>query len=267
MIAVGMIGDMPSMMELIVRDVEQGVGCCLFDSEGSATEAIIARIPEHLLPRAFLLDPFDEEYCFGLNLFACDAKDSRQVANTVTYAVALFTSLLAAGEHPTLGVAMRDMVRAIALTLIANPGSTIAHVPRLLTNAPTRARLVGNVGDQEVRLYWETYTRLDPQERRATTRSLLSALRELLADSHIRHIVGQPRTTVDFPELLDSGGVLLVMLSPAHWQLSCVLCYVILGLFANAALGRRDAHKREEAERFRFYADGYTWNHFMQQQA
>lgn len=218
---------------------------------------------EHLLPRAFLLDPFDEEYCFGLNLFACDAKDSRQVANTVTYAVALFTSLLAAGEHPTLGVAMQDMVRAIALTLIANPGSTLAHVPRLLSNAPARERLVKNVGDPQARLYWEAYNRLATQEQRASTAFLFRTLRNLLADPLIRPIVGQPRTTVNFPELLDTGSVLLVKLSQAPWQLSCVLCYGILGLFVNAAMGRRHTLKQEEPERFHFYADSYTWNHFI----
>lgn len=95
---------------------------------------------------------------------------------------------------------------------------------------------------------------------------ILGKLQKLLADPRILHMVGQPKTTVNFAELLDTGSILLVKVSPEQWQLACVVCSGILGQFVNAAYARRNAQEQEEPERFRFYADGYTWQHIMQRQ-
>jgi hypothetical protein len=262
-----MIGETFFMVEDILRDVKQGVGMCLFDSEGSAIESIIDRLPEHVIPRVVLLEPLDdEEYVFGLNLFECDPNDSKQVANTVTYILALCTRLFVADEYPTLGPDMEDLLRNIALTMIANPGQTMQDIPHLLTNAAARQRLVQNVSDPRVRLHWDIYNQLDPLVQQAQKQFILSKLQKLLADPHIRLIVGQSKTTVDFSKLLDTGSILLVKLSQGHWQLACIVCYAILCKFVNAALARSNAQKQKEPESFRFYADGYIWQHLMLQQ-
>jgi hypothetical protein len=266
MLTKGMAGDLSLILELIFRDLAWGVGSCFFDSEGSATEAIIARIPEDALPRVFLLDPVEADYFFALNLFECDASDRKQVANTVTSVVQLFSKLVLAGENPSLGSSMEDLLRTVAHTMIANPGRTMADVPLLLTDATARDGWVRNVSDPRARLFWDTFNQVGSHEYQAAAQFLLGKVQKLLDDPYIRRMVGQARTTVDFSELLETGSLLLVKLPPAHWQLACIVCYGFVCQFLNAAYARRNSHKHEEPAPLRFYADGYTWRHLMLQQ-
>lgn len=266
MLVKGMTGDTPLMLKVIFRDIEQGVGVCFFDSEGEATKAILARVPEEVLPRVFLLDPVDEDFCFGLNLFECDASDGEQVANTVTTCVQLFSRLVTAGEYPSLSSPMEDLLRAVAHTMIANSGRTMRDIPLLLTDAMVRQRLVKNVGDPQSRLFWDAFHQLDPPEQQARTQLLVNSVLKLLENPFVRQIVGQVKTTVDFSELLETGSILLVRLPQAEWQLSCIVCYTILAQFVNAVYARRHAQKQAGPEPFRFYANGFTWQHLMLQQ-
>src|SRR5947207_13429094 len=59
------------LINLILQDIENGMGLCFFDTHGDAINDILARLPAGREKDVILLDPFDEEYAFGLNLFQC----------------------------------------------------------------------------------------------------------------------------------------------------------------------------------------------------
>jgi len=66
------IGITTQLVNLLLQDIEQGIGVCFFDPHGDAINDILARLPAGRENDVILLDPLDKDYTFGLNLFECD---------------------------------------------------------------------------------------------------------------------------------------------------------------------------------------------------
>jgi hypothetical protein len=61
---------------LILTDINQGLGVCLIEPHGDLTKTVLSCIPDRRLKDVVLLDLMDSEYPFGLNIFECrDATD------------------------------------------------------------------------------------------------------------------------------------------------------------------------------------------------
>src|SRR5579859_7794497 len=56
---------------LIVQDIEQGIGVCLLDPHGDLTQAVISRVPQEREKDILYLDLSDDTSPFGVNLFHC----------------------------------------------------------------------------------------------------------------------------------------------------------------------------------------------------
>src|SRR5437868_13151129 len=56
---------------LMIDDIKQGLGVMLLDPHGDLTNNVLARL-DRRLQDVILLDVTNEEYPFGLNLFACN---------------------------------------------------------------------------------------------------------------------------------------------------------------------------------------------------
>src|SRR5229473_2369340 len=84
------------LVNLVVQDIEQGMGVCFLDPHGDAINDILARLPSHREKDVILLDPFDKGYTFGLNLYQCDDPlDIESFSYTVDYVLQVFAKLFA----------------------------------------------------------------------------------------------------------------------------------------------------------------------------
>ena len=117
---------------LILQDIEQGLGVGLLDPHGDLTNAILAKMTKRL-DDVILLDITDKEYPFGLNLFECpDPTDSVEVQKIVDLVIHIFEKLFEVSRATPLTI---EYLRNCAHTLIANPGYTMADI-RLLKTTP-----------------------------------------------------------------------------------------------------------------------------------
>ena len=60
---------------------------------------------------------------------------------------------------------MAQFLRNCTHTLVANPGYTMADIPLLLQDEQVQKKLVANVTDPQVQLFWKTYNALRPSEQ------------------------------------------------------------------------------------------------------
>src|SRR5258706_16143591 len=56
---------------LVIQDIQQGLGVALLDPHGDLTQAVLSRIPDSREKDVIYLDIGDESYPFGVILFAC----------------------------------------------------------------------------------------------------------------------------------------------------------------------------------------------------
>src|SRR5258708_7988568 len=240
--------------QLIIQDIEAGMGCCLLDPYGDLTNSVINRIPEKRLDDVILFDPifFAElgEY-FGLNLFQCENMQSpAAVEHAVEQVVQIFSKVFGMSvETPRLN----QYVRNIAYTFVGTP-YTMAEIPNLLIEKPFRDRVTTSVASTSTRLFWKAFDSLRPGEQLDRSESTLDRIDSLISNSIIPNIVAQSQTTINFPEVMDTGKIMLVSLSAQYDSLTSLLGSIIIGQLLTASLSRAGTGKRRQ---FNLYADEY----------
>jgi len=254
MIGVNGTGKSTLLAHLIVQDIEQGLGVCLLDPHGDLTAQVLARVPENRVQDVVLLDLMDSRYPFGLNLFACpNAQDIEHVAFTAGFVMHVFEKVWGVGTETPL---LSQFLRNVTYTLISNPGMTFAEIPHLLVDETAREKLVGNVKNNQVRLFWQTYNRLRSTDQLERASGTLNKADAFLTQPIIANIVGQSKATVNFRTMMDTGKILLVQLTPRLEDISNLIGAVIIGQLLNAALSRKDIPE-EKRRQFNLYADEF----------
>src|SRR5437763_2233239 len=64
------------LKNLIFQDILNGHGVFFLDPHGDAIDDLLAKIPQHRAKDVYVLDPTDDTYAFGMNLFSCLNPDS-----------------------------------------------------------------------------------------------------------------------------------------------------------------------------------------------
>lgn len=244
------------LVNLMLQDIEQGMGLCFLDPHGDAINDILRRLPKARETDVILLDVMDTKYPFGLNLYECsDNQDIELVTRTTEQVLHIFEKLWGAeSKTPSWGPAMEDLLRNTALTLIANPGYTMDEIPLLLTDEEAREKIVGNVRSSQLRLFWQQFNKR--KDKNEYTASTLNKVRAFLSSAIVEHIVGQSHTTVDFRQIMDESKILLVKLPSRYEDITSLVGSVLIGQLLNAALSRVDLPESKRRQ-FNLYADEY----------
>ena len=244
------------LLNIALADIRAGDGLCVLDPHGDLITKLLLRIPSQRVVDVILFDPADVEFPFGLNLFECvDIDNPMQVDRVCSEAIGTFYKLFSESWGPH----MEDLLRNTALTLIENPGATMADIPRLLTDANYRAPFVSKLHNEDVRGFWEyTYNPQKGRDLLEYNRSTLNKVRRFLLNKVIRNIVGQPQSSIDLRRIMDEGKVLLVNLSKGRLgeDNSALLGSVLVGKILVAALSRANIPE-EERRAFHLIVDEY----------
>jgi hypothetical protein len=197
------VGKTTLIARLVLSDFDAGRGAVVIDPKGDLVEDLLARIPAGREHEVDLLDPLDEAPP-GLNVLDSPDRDLG-----VDQLVGIFSRVFERYWGPRTD----DILRAAVLTLsTASPSSTLADVPRLLTDRAWQRVLAAQVDDPVLGPFWEWYGELSDPLRAQATGPLLNKLRAFLLRRPVRAIVGQPTTTLDVPRALNESRLLLAKL-------------------------------------------------------
>jgi DNA polymerase III delta prime subunit len=196
------VGKSTLLARLALDDLAAGRGAVVVDPKGDLVEDLLARIPDGHEEQVDLLDPLDPAPP-GLNVL--EGEDADLVTDQL---VGIFRRVY----EQFWGPRTDDILRAALLTLLASgPGATLADVPRLLSDERFREQLLAELDDPVgLEPFWEWYEQLSEPMRAQATGPVLNKLRAFLLRRNVRAIVGQQKSTVDVPRVLDQGRLLLV---------------------------------------------------------
>jgi hypothetical protein len=197
------VGKSTLIARLVLADFQAGRGTVVIDPKGDLIEDLLARIPAGRENEVDLLDPLDAAPP-GLNVLDSPDRDLG-----VDQLVGIFRRVFERYWGPRTD----DILRAALLTLtMAAPGSTLADVPRLLTDRRWQASLAAQIKDPVLGPFWEWYGELSDPLRAQASGPLLNKLRAFLLRRPVRAIVGQSKTTLDIPRAINEGRLLLAKL-------------------------------------------------------
>jgi hypothetical protein len=196
------------LRNLILQHFVAGHGVGLIDPHGDLAEDLLNHLPPHRADHLVYFNPGDLDFPVGLNLLANVPPDERHlVASGI---VGAFKGIWRDSWGPRLEYILYNAVAA----LLDCQNTSLLGVNRLLTDERYRAWVVRQVQDPFIRDFWEhEFAGYDPRFQREAIAPIQNKLGQFLQSPVIRNILGQVRTKVSIPFVMDTGRLFLANLS------------------------------------------------------
>ncbi len=196
------------LRNLVIQHIILGHGVGLIDPHGDLAEEILNHIPPHRSDHLVYFNPGDLEFPVGLNILANVPPDGRHlVASGV---VAALKGIWRDSWGPRLEYILHNAVSA----LLDCKGETLLGVNRMLTDPRYREGVIGQIKDPFIKSFWtEEYAGYDPRFQREAIAPIQNKLGQFLLNPVIRNILGQVRTKVSIPFVMNNERLFIANLS------------------------------------------------------
>ncbi|MEV7757845.1 hypothetical protein AB0O16_07545 [Microbacterium sp. NPDC089180] len=199
------VGKSTVLLNLIAADVAANRSVVVIDAKRDLAMDVLTVIPEHRAGDVVVLDPSSADPV-GLNPFAGAGDDGPLIADRL---LAVFRSLFPSAFGPRTS----DAVHASLLLLSSQDGSTLADLPRLLTDDRFRRGYTATITDPSLAGFWAQYDALSDGARAAMVGPVLTRLRQFLLRPSIRAVLDQPKPRFDLRDLFTKPRILVVPLN------------------------------------------------------
>ncbi|MCK6576710.1 MAG: type IV secretion system DNA-binding domain-containing protein [Anaerolineae bacterium] len=211
------MGKSTLLQTLILQDIDAGRGVFLLDPHGDLCDDVLARIPSHRQDDVILLDPSDEEYPIGLNILQIEDEADRD--RVVSDFIGLLIRLYDPHNYAVVGPIFQQTVRNAMLAAMSLPNGTLVDVYRLVSDQDGSfvSKVLPHIKDPIVRNYYEDVAKrmrdASSQWKAEFLPYILSKFSRFVEDATLRRMIGQTRSGIPYPQIMDEGKVFLVNLA------------------------------------------------------
>ncbi len=241
------------MKNMVLQDVFNGEGVGVVDPHGELVEDIMRKIPAKRINDVIYFNPVDSDYPIGFNVL--EVPDPQYKHLVVSDLMAIFTKIWA----DVWSARMEYILQNCILALLDTPGTTLLGIPRILVDKNFRERIVRNIKDPVVRSFWiHEYETWRDQFRNEAIVPIQNKVNRFLNTPFIRNIVGQPKSSLNIQEIMNSGKILLANVSKGRLgeDNSALLGAMIITKLQLAAM-ERVRIVEEERRDFYLYIDEF----------
>ncbi len=248
------MGKSTLIASMVLQDIEAGYGVFLLDPHGDLVEDVLMRIPQHRAEDVIVIDPSDEDRPIGLNILNPQSEaDRHRITNDF---IGMLIRMYDPYNQGIVGPIFQQFVRNAMLAAMWIEGGTLIDVYRILSDQNYVRRILPRIGDPIVKNFWEDIAskteNASAQWRAELLPYLLSKFSRFVEDSILRRILGQPRSSVPWRDVMSDGKIVLCNLAKGKigTETSQFLGLLILGDLLQAAFQRS---KLAPAQRRDFY--------------
>ncbi len=238
---------------MAIEDIRKGKGVAVIDPHGDLIQILLQYIPRQRLNEVCYFNPADPDYTYPLNLLEVQNKAQQELV--AAGIVSIFHKLYAHSWGPRL----EHILRNTLLTLTAVPGTTLADVPRLLTDTKFRRRILSQIKSPTMQAFWKNeFAPMGDRLRQEAISPILNKVGQFVSSPLIRRIISEPQSRVKIETIMNQGRILLVDLSQGKIgeDNSALLGAMIITQIQLAAMNR--AYQAEEKRRpFYLYVDEF----------
>ncbi len=237
---------------MVINDMRNGEGLAVIDPHGDLTEVILDYVPSHRINDVIYLNPGDFGGTFAINPLEAGTQHKDLVSSGI---VAIFHKLYGDSWGPRLEYILRNVI----LSLLEIPDATLLMVPRILTDARFRAKVVERLQDPVVKAFWtDEFEKMPDRNKADAIGPILNKVGQFLSSQTIRGIVGQPKSTVNLREAMDSKKIILFNLSQGKLgeDNAALLGAMTITKMQLAAMSRVDIPEDERKD-FYLYVDEF----------
>jgi hypothetical protein len=196
------------LRSLIQSDLVNGEGFALFDPHGDLVERVAQAVPEARHPALLYLNLPDPRLELRFNPLSGVTPEQQPLA--AAGLVEAFKKIWSDAWGPRL----EHVLRNVFFALLEVPGSTLADIPRLFDDDAFREQVVHQLGNAQVRGFWQgEYARYSPSLRAQVLAPVQNKVGAFLADPRVFRVLTTPGTSVNLRAVMDEGQILLVNLA------------------------------------------------------
>jgi hypothetical protein len=242
------------LSNMVLQDINNGEGIGLLDPHGDLVDDILSKIPNERIEDVVLFDPSNLERSVGLNMLEYDVRFPEQKTFIVNEMMNIFDKLY--DLRQTGGPMFEQYTRNALMLLMDDPNEvyTLMEVPKVMSDADFRHRLLAKCSNILVKEFWEKQAEQAGGE--AALKNMVpyitSKFDTFISNDYMRPIIGQTKSSFNFREIIDNKKIFLVNLSKGRLGEinSSLLGLIMTSKLSMAAFSRADT---QESERKDFY--------------
>ncbi|TSD00364.1 MAG: Uncharacterized protein Athens071425_621, partial [Parcubacteria group bacterium Athens0714_25] len=193
---------------LVIQDIRNGHGVAYIDPHGDTAEKILKAVPSERINDVIYLNPSDAEFPIAFNILEAVDEDKKNLVASGMMGV--FKKIWPDVWSPRMEYILNNTI----LALLDYPGSTMLGVSRMMSDKDYRKRVYVKIKDPVVKSFWiNEFDKWEDRFRKEAVAAIQNKVGQFLSSSVIRHIVGQPKSTIDMRDIMDNKKILIVNLS------------------------------------------------------
>ncbi len=250
-------GKTTMMFSMIKQDIEQGRGLAFIDPHGDAADDLISIIPDKRINDLVFINPIDLKYPIGINLLELTPEleeDEAELEKEVVAegVISLFRKVFLREEN-TNAHRIEYILRNTIYTAFTVGDRTIFTLYDLLNNPPFQKQVIAKLKDENLKNFWKfEFGRAGNYQVVKMVGGVTAKIGRFLFSPTAKRILEQPKSTINFDELMNSGKIIICNLSQGKLgeDTSRLLGITIMTKIQQAALKRANI---PESKRKPFY--------------
>lgn len=249
------VGKSTVLLNLIAADIQDGRSVVVIDPKRDLATDVLSIIPEERAGDVVVLDPTLPNPV-GLNPLAEVGDQGPLVADSI---LTIFKNLFPSAFGPRTS----DAIHASLLTLARRDGSTLADLPRLLTDERFRREYTADIDDATLAGFWAQYNAMKPANQAATIGPILTRLRQFLLRPGVRAVLDQAAPRFALGDLFTKPRIFIVTLNKGLVgpQAAALLGSLVVSQLWHLILGRAAVPKGKRTPVSIFLDEAQTFLH------
>lgn len=206
------------MYHMANDDIQKGRGVALVDPHGDLAEDLIGSVPENRINDFIYFNPFDVKHPMGINLLelnpTTDEDDLELEKELVCESVISIFRKVFSKDDNVDAHRIEYILRNTIYTAFTVPNATIFTVYDLLNNPKFQKSVTSKLTDENLQNFWKNeFGRAGNYQVVKMVSGVTARVGRFLFSPTAKRILEQPRSTINFDDILANGKILLCNLA------------------------------------------------------
>jgi len=246
----------------IIQDMKNGKGLAVIDPHGDMAETLLQNVPEERIKDVIYFNPDDLDYPIGLNLLelaeGLSGNELLREKDIITESIiSVFRKIFS--DEDSGGHRIEYILRNTIQTALTIKDSTLFTVFDLLNDSKYSKQVLRKLEDKNLVNFWKNEIgKAGDMQRVKMAAGITSKIGRFLFSASARQILEQPKSTIDFDDIINSGKILICNFSKGliGEDTSELFGITVLAKLQLASL-RRARIKQSDRRTFYIYVDEF----------
>ncbi len=206
-------GKTTMLQYMIVQDMKAGKGLAIVDPHGDMAETILRHIPKDRIKDVIYFNPDDLLHPIGLNLLELregltGAELMREKDLITESVISVFRKIFS--DEDTGGHRVEYVLRNAIQTALTVEGATLFTVFNLLNNSKYRKKVIAKLDNEDLKNFWNNeLAKAGEMQKVKMAAGITAKVGRFLFSASAKQILEQPKSTIDFDGIINSGKILI----------------------------------------------------------